>query len=144
MTHLVLVIDEFISVCEDGRPPDELAQAVESGTWQPPEALRPMLAAGKPPRATRLGHLVVALVESILPPAGDLPALPGLDLPPRRRQVLQLLAEGLTSRQIAARLGLSKSTVNMHSAALRRQLGGTSRAHTVARAVQLGLCKMKE
>ncbi|WP_444844225.1 response regulator transcription factor [Duganella caerulea] len=40
---------------------------------------------------------------------------------PRQQQVLELLAEGLCSKAIARRLGISPETVRKHSAALRQQ-----------------------
>lgn len=43
-------------------------------------------------------------------------------LSPREREVLDLVAEGLTSRQIALRLGLSKRTIDIHRGKLLRKL----------------------
>jgi DNA-binding NarL/FixJ family response regulator len=42
---------------------------------------------------------------------------------PRERDVLQLLAEGLTDQQIARRLGIAPSTVNHYMKGLRTKLG---------------------
>jgi DNA-binding CsgD family transcriptional regulator len=39
-------------------------------------------------------------------------------LTPREREVLGLVAEGLTSEQIAGRLGIATRTVNVHRGAL--------------------------
>jgi DNA-binding NarL/FixJ family response regulator len=47
--------------------------------------------------------------------------------------VLDLLAEGLTNRQIAARLVLSEHTVHRHVANILRKLDAPSRAAAVAR-----------
>lgn len=47
----------------------------------------------------------------------------GPHLTPREREVLGLLAEGLTSRQIGARLGMGARTVETHRTHLRRKLG---------------------
>lgn len=49
------------------------------------------------------------------------------DLSPRERQVLALLAQGLTAREIAADLYLSVNTVKTHTRTLYRKLGVTSR-----------------
>ncbi len=64
-------------------------------------------------------------------------ALP--ELTAREREVLGLLAEGLTNRQIAARLVLSEHTVHRHVANILRKLGVPSRAAAAARAVRAGL-----
>lgn len=60
-------------------------------------------------------------------------------LTPAERHVLELLQSHLTADQIAARRFVSPSTVRTHTRALHRKLGTTTRAETVARAVELGL-----
>jgi LuxR family transcriptional regulator, maltose regulon positive regulatory protein len=67
------------------------------------------------------------------------PPLP--ELTPREREVLALLAEGLTNRQIAERLVLSEHTVRRHVTNLLRKLGLPSRAAAAAVAVRSGLSK---
>jgi RNA polymerase sigma factor (sigma-70 family) len=47
-------------------------------------------------------------------------------LSPREREVLDLVANGLTSKQIALRMGLSKKTVDVHRGKLRRKLEADS------------------
>ena len=66
---------------------------------------------------------------------GDRPS----SLTAREREVLRLLAEGLTNRQIAERLVLSQHTVHRHVANLLRKLGLPSRAAAAAHAVRSGL-----
>jgi DNA-binding NarL/FixJ family response regulator len=58
---------------------------------------------------------------------------------PRERQILALLADGLTMRQIGRRLGISARTVESHVEKLYRKLGVTSRVQAVARGASLGL-----
>jgi DNA-binding NarL/FixJ family response regulator len=60
-------------------------------------------------------------------------------LTPRERQVLDLLSEGLTIRQIASRLRLSPRTVETHVAKLYRKLGVRTRVQAISRAATLGL-----
>jgi len=57
----------------------------------------------------------------------------------RERQVLRLLAEGLTNRQIATRLVVSEHTVHRHVTNILRKLDLPSRTAAAARAVQAGL-----
>lgn len=56
----------------------------------------------------------------------------GSDPSPRELEVLRLLADGLDSPQIAAKLTLSPHTVKTHIARLLDRLGADSRAQAVA------------
>lgn len=58
---------------------------------------------------------------------------------PRERQILQLLAEGLTMRQVARRLAISPRTVETHVAKLYRKLDVRTRVQALARAASIGL-----
>ena len=60
-------------------------------------------------------------------------------LTPREREVLALVAEGLTNRQIAERLVVSEHTVHRHVTNLLRKLNLTSRTAAATRAVSSGL-----
>jgi LuxR family transcriptional regulator, maltose regulon positive regulatory protein len=60
-------------------------------------------------------------------------------LTPREREVLGLLAEGLTNRQIADRLVVSEHTVHRHVTNLLRKLDLPSRTAAAAHAVRSGL-----
>lgn len=61
------------------------------------------------------------------------------DLTPREMEVLALVADGLTNRAIAQRLGISENTVKFHLNALLGKLGAQSRTDAVVRATRLGL-----
>jgi DNA-binding NarL/FixJ family response regulator len=63
----------------------------------------------------------------------------GEALTPRELQVLELLAEGLPNKAIAARLAISDQTVKFHIAALSGKLGAANRTDAVRRAVRRGL-----
>ena len=57
----------------------------------------------------------------------------------RERQVLRLMAEGLSNEQIAARLIIALGTVKAHVHNISGKLGAQNRAHAVALAKKLGL-----
>jgi ATP/maltotriose-dependent transcriptional regulator MalT len=57
----------------------------------------------------------------------------------REREVLTLIAVGLSDREIAQQLVLSEHTVHRHVANIRHKLGRGSRAAAVAEAARLGL-----
>ncbi|HET7341836.1 MAG TPA: response regulator transcription factor [Methylomirabilota bacterium] len=60
-------------------------------------------------------------------------------LTPRQREILQLIAEGNTTKAIAAKLGLSVKTVETHRAQLMERLDVRDLAALVRLAVRLGL-----
>jgi DNA-binding CsgD family transcriptional regulator len=57
----------------------------------------------------------------------------------REREVLDLLADGATDEQIAARLAVSPATVQSHVRTAKAKLGARTRAQAVALALQRGL-----
>ncbi len=68
-----------------------------------------------------------ALVHTVVrrpPPLGQ-------DLTDREREVLGLLAEGLSNQQIAERLVITPATVKFHTRSIRSKLGTSSRTETV-------------
>lgn len=74
------------------------------------------------------------LMESIRAGVPGLQALEARRLPPRQGQVLALLAEGLTNKEIALRMGISPATVKIHVARLTSWLGAVNRTDAVVRA----------
>jgi LuxR family maltose regulon positive regulatory protein len=61
------------------------------------------------------------------------------DLSEREKEILTLIAEGLSNQQIAARLVISITTVKTHVGNIFNKLGVTSRTQALARADGLGL-----
>ncbi len=87
-----------------------------------------------PRELARMIRAVLADPERDWLPAVDLP-----DLTPREGQVLTLLAEGLTNKAIAARLGVSPDTVKDHLENVYRKLEVRDRVSALRRATGLGL-----
>lgn len=92
---------------------------------------------------------LAVLPPTLLPPlsAGEdeeeealpLPLSGDVTLTPRERDVLALLAAGLSNKRAARELGVSESTVKFHVQAVYSKLGVQSRAAAVTRGIQLGL-----
>jgi len=60
-------------------------------------------------------------------------------LTPREREALDLLAQGLSNRRVAERLGISERTAKFHVNAILAKLGAESRTEAVVIAARLGL-----
>jgi LuxR family maltose regulon positive regulatory protein len=93
---------------------------------------------------TYAGRLLAAFPpapESRPPVAHDAPSpAPQVEpLSPREREVLELVAQGLSNREIAERLVISLSTVKGHTSNIYGKLAVGSRTQAVARARALGI-----
>jgi DNA-binding NarL/FixJ family response regulator len=102
---------------------DELELAIRAvargGVWLDPSISKP---------------IVDALVRGESPPTSfEL-------LTPRQREVLQLIAEGHSTKKIAEELSLSVKTVETHRAQLMRRLEVDNVAGLVRAALRLGIC----
>jgi len=84
--------------------------------------------------------LTVSRPERGRPPAFDDGSQSSIEpLTARELQVLQLVAEGLANKAIAARLGIRQSTVKDHVNAFLGKLGAQSRTEAVTVAIRQGL-----
>jgi DNA-binding CsgD family transcriptional regulator len=63
----------------------------------------------------------------------------GFDLTPRERDVIALLAEGLSNKAIGQRLGISPDTAKFHVSRLIDKLDATGRTDAVAHAARRGI-----
>jgi pimeloyl-ACP methyl ester carboxylesterase/DNA-binding CsgD family transcriptional regulator len=118
---------------EQGRA---LAAAIPGATLVPLEGSAHLPWAGDAPSVAR------ALRSFLLPAAADdrVEGEPAAALLSRReREVLTLVARGLSEQEIAEQLVLSRHTVHRHVANIRHKLGRGSRAAAVAEATRLGL-----
>jgi DNA-binding NarL/FixJ family response regulator len=84
-------------------------------------------------------HVIDAYVRRV----SDRPE-PLAELTPRQREVLQLVAEGRTTRQIAQELGVSVKTVETHRAQLMDRLDIHDIAGLVRFAVRTGVVSADE
>ncbi len=61
------------------------------------------------------------------------------NLTPRQLQTLQLLAQGLSNKEVSLRMNLAEGTVKIHTAAVFQALHVNSRAEAVTAATRLGI-----
>lgn len=152
MTRLLfLPNDQTFLLLESPLPPEEVVDAVLSGQWLPPEPYSLVLAEQKrehPLRAFHQGSLVIITTIQPLELEAKTVAAPSSrqiasDLMFTRRQldILHGLVEGLTTKEIATRMGLAQRTIALHVSELKSRLGANTRAQFVARAAALGLYK---
>ncbi len=66
-----------------------------------------------------------------------------VSLSPREREVLFLLASGLTTGQIALRLSTSERTVEKQIASARKKLSAATRERAIALALTQGLIRLE-
>ena len=81
----------------------------------------------------------VALVSRDLP---GVAAPDNVDLTPRERDVLLLMAEGASNKAIARRLGISVHTAKFHVGSLLDKLDATGRTDAVAHAARIGVINL--
>lgn len=83
---------------------------------------------------------------SVTPPSSSVVRPPSPLIEPlsgREIEVLDLIAEGLSNREIALRLFIAPSTVKVHTRNIYSKLGVKSRTHAVARARALGILSVE-
>lgn len=66
------------------------------------------------------------------------------DLSSREREILELLANGLNNREIAATLYISPHTVKNHVSSIYRKLGADDRTLVAVTALRLGVVRLKD
>jgi DNA-binding NarL/FixJ family response regulator len=82
---------------------------------------------------------VDAFVMAATRPSGDEEDVPLDPLTAREIEVLSLVADGLSNKAIALRLGISPETVKFHVASISGKLGAANRTEAARRAIERGL-----
>lgn len=83
-----------------------------------------------------------AVVDAMVSPSG-VARDPRDQLSPREREVLQLIAEGLTSKEVASRLGVAVSTIETHRKQIMSKLELRSVAELTKFAIRAGLTTLE-
>ncbi len=121
--------------------PQEARQALRSGARGALSRSTPTHAIASAALAVASGHWVLdETFAAALLHLGDTTStpLPSL-LSPREQQVLELLSEGLSNRELATRLGISRHTAKFHVNAILDKLGATTRTEAVVIAARSGV-----
>ena len=84
-------------------------------------------------------ELVIRLLQRMASETSHQEEVPLERLSPRELEVLQLLTQGQTNREIAQNLTVSVSTVKIHVEHILAKLGVSDRTQAAVRAIQLGL-----
>ena len=92
----------------------------------------------QPDMMARVLALTASQTQGAAPSSGP-GNVEGMELTEREREILQGVARGERSKEIAARLGISIRTVGAHLASIYTKLGVDSRASAVALAIERGL-----
>ena len=87
----------------------------------------------------RDGPLLCRVLHENVAATGDGQARVASELTSRQLEVLRLLANGVTARGVATRLGITEATVRNHIRAILVELSAHSQLEAVARARDLGL-----
>ncbi len=132
------------------RRDDPAARCVVLTTYEGDEDIHQSLSAGA------AGYLIKAMSNETLvdalrkvhagsrflpaPVAESLAArTPNSDLSPREREVLSLIVQGKSNKEIAANLGITEATVKCHVSVILERLGVSDRTQAVVTALQRGL-----
>lgn len=135
MTRILFLPDAHSQVTlESEALPEAIVQAVNAGFWRLPAPYAAWFSARL--QAVQQGEVVILTPADTAAPKPSLPG--GASLTPRQREIVLALSQGLTSKEIARRLGVQPRTVEYHIAHLKQRLDARSRPELVSRAAALG------
>ncbi len=121
------------------------APAMDGGRGRPSLGIRATAAQGEP-IANRAAELVPAptssgIAAAFAPDEGSKGPKEAFGLSKREREVLALIAEGRTNREIGERLFISQKTVGVHVGNILAKLGVSGRVEAAAVSIRLGLAE---
>jgi ATP/maltotriose-dependent transcriptional regulator MalT len=124
---------------DDRAIPYRLGRELAAGI--PAAKLIPLAGKAHFPWAGDAASVARALRTALAPdaPSDAVDELPAVLLSAREREVLALVASGLSDQEIAEQLIVSPHTVHRHVANIRTKLGRSTRTAAVAEAARLGL-----
>jgi len=147
----VALVDLFLGersgaeLCEAIRAasPETRVLLISGAGWISPQAARSAGASGFVSKDWSADEVAsaVRMVGKGMTVFGRHEEAPATPLSDREREVLALIADGRTNREIAATLYLSPHTVKEHASSLYRKLGVKNRAEATRRAERLGLTR---
>ncbi len=85
------------------------------------------------------GALSPEVTRAVMQQAASPTTSTAATLTPRETEILELIAEGNTTSEIALNLAIAASTVKTHARNIMKKLEAANRTEAVARAIQLGL-----
>lgn len=123
--------------------PHEARQALRAGARGALSRSAPASSIGPAAAAVAAGHWVVDETFAVeLLHVRETPQRSPYVLSPREQEVLSLLSEGLSNRDVAERLGISRHTAKFHVNAILDKLGATTRTEAVVLAARSGLLSL--
>ena len=93
-------------------------------------------------RAVQSAAAGLLTLDSTIVPQPEQPEDMDEALTPRETEVLRLLAEGFSNREIAARLEISEHTIKFHIGSILGKLGASTRTEAVTRGLRSGLIEL--
>jgi DNA-binding CsgD family transcriptional regulator len=121
------------------QPSETIVIAIEVGEANLADRLAGLLADVPGLRLAVPGEVADAVV---VVPEAPAQTDPDTGLTPRELEVLALLAEGASNKEIARRLGISVHTAKFHVGSVLDKLDATGRTDAVAHAARLGVIQL--
>jgi DNA-binding CsgD family transcriptional regulator len=125
---LIFKHPDSFGVMEVELPPERIVREINQGRWDR------LMSDVEGPLYARVQGDIVVVTPSAPIPVDQLPKLSR-----REHQVLVLVGEGLTTAQIALKLGLRPRTIRGYVASMKARLDAQNIQQLVTRAVALGL-----
>jgi len=144
MTQVILVEDQKkMTIFNVADSYDSVAKGLESGEWALPESEKEEHDLSEMCMLQMPNFLVLLPKDYQWAVHSDENEKHAAALSPRQKEVVQALAEGYTTKQIAYKLGISQRTVMAHIQATKERFGTFTRAQTVSRAMSMGLIQVR-